>query len=334
MNTKEMLKKVYDGGVLNKIETTALFNSLFQGEVAECELAALLIAMKMRKESADEIAGAAVSMREFALSPGITGDNLFDTCGTGGDGIHSFNVSSAVAIILNSMGCSIVKHGNRSVSSLSGSADFYEALGIPINLKAEEARTYFDKTNFIFMFAPNYHPAMKYAVPVRKQLATRTLFNMLGPLTNPTRPKRQMIGIFDKAYLPVYSQAAVQIGFDHLVLYSSQDGMDEVSPFAITQVAEIKGHDIREYEIDPAPYITKEEALSIPSHYSAQQNAQLFLETVCEKKDTPLVKLLSLNSALALCVLDKASSIEEGFKMAHEQIISGNVMQSIEILRG
>ncbi|MDA3898890.1 MAG: anthranilate phosphoribosyltransferase [Spirochaetes bacterium] len=332
MNTKEMLKKVYDGEVLCLSETTELFNSLFSGDVDERELAALLIAMKIRKESADEIAGAAISMREFSLSPGIDASDLFDTCGTGGDGAHSFNVSSAVAIILNSMGCKIAKHGNRSVSSLSGSADFYEELGIPINLAVTDAKAYFDQTDFIFMFAPNYHPAMKYAVPVRKQLATRTLFNMLGPLTNPTKLKKQMIGIFDKAFLPVYAQAAVQIGYDHLVLYSSDDGMDEVSPYAITNVAEIKGDKITEYTIDPSPYITKEEAATLPLRYNAKQNAELFLETISAKKETPLVKLLALNSALALVALSRATDLKEGYTASRDHILGGSVSDTVKKL--
>lgn len=333
MNTKELLNLVYSGQCLSKEQSSKLFSSIFNGEVDERELAGMLIGMKVKGETSDEIAGAALSMREFALAPDITETELFDTCGTGGDGKHSFNVSSAVAIILNSLGQKIAKHGNRSVSSISGSADFYEALGVPIALKPEEAAAYFSKTGFLFLFAQTYHPAMKYAGPVRKALATRTIFNFLGPLTNPLKLKRQMIGVYNKDFLPLYSESAKIIGYDRLVLYSSADGMDEVSPYAITHCVLIEGEKETAFDIDPSSYITAEEADTIPAKYNAQQNAELFVKTMSEKTETPLVKLLALNAALALYTLGKAESVNAGVAMAKDEILSGRVADTIAKLK-
>jgi anthranilate phosphoribosyltransferase len=334
MDTKKLLELVYSGSILTTEQTKILFDSIFKGELDERQLAALLGAMKSRGEHPNEIAGAALSMREAALNPQLGTDDLFDTCGTGGDGKHSFNISSAVAIVLNSMGYNIAKHGNRSVSSLSGSADFYEKLGIPVSLGMDEARDYFKKNKFIFLFAPNYHPAMKYAVPVRKALATRTIFNFLGPLTNPAILKKQMIGVYNTFFLPLYSQAAKVLGYDTLTIYSSEDGMDEVSPYAPTRAVRISGTDEERMTFDPTPYITVEEADSIPSKLNAEGNAKLFIDTIEAKEVTPLVKFISLNTALALFTLEAEKEFSKCFEMAVEQFKGDKLRETIEKLQG
>jgi len=332
MTTKNLLDTVYAGDRLSREQSEILFDKIFAGELDQVQTAGLLVAMKMRKESANEIAGAAIAMRRAALPVLVAQEGLFDTCGTGGDGSQSFNYSSAVSIIIASLGVPVAKHGNRSISSKSGSADFLEALKIPLSLTGEEAQSYFNKHNFLFMFAPVYHPAMKHAAPVRKALATRTIFNFLGPLTNPAKTKRQIIGISSREFLPLYAEAAKQIGFERIALYSSYDGMDEVSPFAPTEVYEITDGSMKTYTLDPSGYITLDEAAKIASGYDAESNARLFIETLGTADPTPLAKAIALNCALALVTSGKASTFSEGFDSALTQITSGKVLDYLSRL--
>lgn len=332
MNTGDLIKRTIEGNTLTMDQSEYLFDCILDGKISEIEIAAVLAAMKVRKEKPEEISGAAQSMRKYALHLPIS-ESVFDTCGTGGDHSFSFNISSAVAIILNAMGYSIAKHGNRSVTSKSGSADFYEALRIPIHLTGGDALHYFNKTKFIFLFAPTYHPAMKHAAAVRKTLGIRTIFNYLGPLTNPLQPKRQMIGVFDPAFLPVYAQAALPLGFDRLILYSSENGMDEVSPVHPTIVCDIRNGSSSNFVIHPDQFISLAEAHAVPKDLTAQESAAIFLETVSAASPTPLSKLLSLNTALALFALDFSHSIKNNYDTALEAIHSSCVARTLSKLQ-
>jgi len=332
MNTNELITQTIEGSTLSMDQSEYLFDAIFNGQISEISLAAVVAAMKVRKEQPEEIAGAIKSMRKYAVSLPIT-EHVFDTCGTGGDHSRSFNISSAVAIILNAMGYAIAKHGNRSVTSKSGSADFYEALNIPVHLSGEEATRYFNKTKFIFLFAPNYHPAMKHAAPVRKQLGVRTIFNYLGPLTNPLQPKKQMIGVFHPSFLEVYSKAAIPLGYERLVLYSSTNGMDEISPVHPTTVVEIQDNNSTTMVINPEDFITVQEASSIPYDKTPQENATLFIDIIQSKRPQALSKLLALNTSLALYVLDHSSSIEKNYKDSLEAIHSGCVASTVSKLQ-
>jgi anthranilate phosphoribosyltransferase len=330
----EMLRKVMNGEKLSLEQSRDLFSEIFEGHMSEIQLAALLAAMKVRGETAAEVAGAALSMRDYARRPQISGTDGFDTCGTGGDNSHSFNVSSAVALVLAAMGQKIVKHGNRSISSRSGSADFYEALGVPVNFETETELTgYFERTGFVFMFAPAFHPAMKHAMPVRRELATRTIFNMLGPLTNPARPARQMIGVFSPAVLDLYAKAAGEIGFEHLIVYSAENGMDEVSPFVPTLAREIRGHEVREFVINPVDYFEIPAQTDIPHDLDAAGNVEVFLKTVSEGKETPLARLLALNTAVALRALGHGENLHPHYAQALEVIREGGVVRVLAAMR-
>ncbi len=332
MITQNLLDTVYAGDSLSREQSEQLFDKLFAGELDQVQTAGLLVAMKMRKESAQEIAGAAIAMRRAALPVDVAVEGLFDTCGTGGDGSHSFNYSSAVSIVIASMGVPVAKHGNRSVSSKSGSADFLEALNIPLSLTGAEAKSYFDRHNFLFMFAQVYHPAMKHAAPVRKALATRTIFNLLGPLTNPAKTKRQMIGVCSRDFLPLYAEAAKQIGFDRIALYSSHDGMDEVSPLSPTEVYEINENRLHTYTIDQAKYISADEAAQIPSGKDAAENARLFTEALSSANTGPLAKAIALNCALALLTSGHVATFDDGYHTALEQISSGKALAYLNTL--
>jgi anthranilate phosphoribosyltransferase len=302
--------------------------------MSEIELSGMLMAMRLRGEKAEEISGAAKSMRKFCSRIDLGTDDIFDTCGTGGDNSGSFNISSSVAIILASLGVPIAKHGNRSVSGKSGSTDFYESLGIPADLTGEKAVSYFKQHGFLYMAAPNYHPAMKYAAPVRKKLGVRTIFNYLGPLTNPAGTKRQAIGFFSPELLPVYAETARALSFERCVIYSSTDGMDEVSPLAETVVYEIESGSMERFVIKPEAYISAADAHLIPSKLNPDDNALLFIDTVSSGKISPLAKLLAMNAALSLYGYDKNNSIDDSYKKSLDAILNGTVHSKLKELRG
>lgn len=329
-----MLNSVYNGKTISSTQSEELFEHLFSGRMSEIELSGLVMAMKLRGEKAEEISGAAKSMRKFCSKIDLGTADIFDTCGTGGDNSGSFNISSSVAVILSSLGVPVAKHGNRSVSGKSGSTDFFESLGIKTELTGEDAVNFFRQHGFLYMAAPNYHPAMKYAVPVRKKLAVRTIFNYLGPLTNPAGTKRQAIGFFSPDLLPLYAETARALSFDRCVIYSSLDGMDEVSPAADTIVYEIESGSMERFIIKPGEYITENEAKLIPKDQSPEENASLFIETVSSGKPSPLAKLLSLNSALSLYAYNGKNRIEDSYKKSLEAIIDGTVHNKLKELRG
>jgi len=329
-----MLNSVYNGKSIDSAQSEKLFEHLFSGQMSEIELSGLVMAMKLRGEKAEEISGAAKSMRKFCSRIDLGTSDIFDTCGTGGDNSGSFNISSSVAVILSSLGVPIAKHGNRSVSGKSGSTDFYESLGIKTDLTGEDAVNYFKNHRFIYMAAPNYHPAMRYAAPVRKKLAVRTIFNYLGPLTNPAGTKKQAIGFFSPDLLHLYAETALALSFDRCVIYSSLDGMDEVSPLADTIVYEIESGSMDKFKIKPGKYMTESEAKLIPKHMSPSENTDLFINTVSSGKASPLAKLLALNSALALYGYNSKNSIGESYERSLNALMDGTVNKKLKELRG
>jgi len=334
MTIRSTLNSVYNGKCLDSGQSEKVFEHLFSGQMSEIELSGLVMAMKMRGETSQEISGAAKSMRKFCNRIDLGNKDIFDTCGTGGDNSGSFNISSSVAVIISSLGVPVAKHGNRSVTGKSGSTDFYEKLGIPVNLTGDDAIKYFSKHGFVFMAAPNYHPAMKFAVPVRQKLAVRTIFNYLGPLTNPAGTKKQAIGFFSPDLLPLYAETALALSFDRTVVYSSLDGMDEVSPSAETIVYEIDSGVMKKFTINPAEYLIPEEAKTIPSKLTPEENSLLFIETISSGKPGPLAKLLALNSALSLYAHDSRNAIPESYEKALQAIMDGTVLKKLKELKG
>ncbi|MCX7678222.1 MAG: anthranilate phosphoribosyltransferase [Spirochaetes bacterium] len=302
---QKTISTLANGNSLDAYHAEEFFDAVFAGEVSEIELASVLMAMRVRGESCEEIVGAAKSMRKAAIKLETGVNSHIDTCGTGGDNSHSFNVSSAAALVSAAAGIPVVKHGNRSVTSKSGSADFFEALGIPIALTGEQAYSYFKRHGFVFLFAPLYHPAMKHAAPVRKALAIRTIFNFLGPLTNPSFPQNQMIGVYSTEFMEKYATATARLGYERVLVYSSEDGMDEVSPHAHTHVYEIEGSHVTTFTISPDEFISKEEARNIPKGLSAHENVQLFIETITTSTPTAVGKFIALNAALAMYAKQK-----------------------------
>ena len=244
-NFVESLKK---GQSLSFEESKALFNELMEGKYNENSIIEILESLVKKGETKDELAGGIFVLREKATKVKAEQDTI-DTCGTGGDGQNSLNISTAAAIVLASMGVKVAKHGNKAVSSNCGSADVLEALNININLKSNEAEESIKKFNFAFMFAPNYHSAMKHVGPARKKMGKKTIFNLIGPLSSPAQVKRQVIGVFDKKWMKPFAEALKENGVIHAFIVHSEDGMDEISPFAKTYVVELKDTFIKEFVI-------------------------------------------------------------------------------------
>ena len=239
-----------NGKNLSFDESKTLFNELMEGKYNDSAIIEILESLSKKGETKDELAGGIFVLREKATK--VEADqNTIDTCGTGGDGQNSLNISTAAAIVLASLGVKVAKHGNKAVSSNCGSADVLEALKININLKPNEAEESIKKFNFAFMFAPNYHSAMKYVGPARKKMGKKTIFNLIGPLSSPAQIKRQVVGVFHKKWMKPFAEALKDNGVIHAYIVHSDDGMDEISPFAKTSVVELKDKKIKEFIIDP-----------------------------------------------------------------------------------
>ncbi|PLX69922.1 MAG: anthranilate phosphoribosyltransferase [Denitrovibrio sp.] len=325
--SKELIKKTGMGEKLTMDETYNLFLSIMNGEMSEAEIACVLVGMRASGETSQEIAGAAKAMNDKKVKFEIA-EKAFDTCGTGGSGKSTMNISSAVALLLASLGKPVVKHGNRAMSGTVGSADIYELAGMPVSADKETMQQYYKKNNFAFLFAPLYHPAMKYAGPVRKQIMIPTIFNFLGPLANPAELAGQIIGIAKRERLASISESLIMLGRSHVALYSSLDGFDEVSSCASTEVYEVVGGGITKYNIDPAEIF---DPFEMPVVKTPEQGLEMFMQSISPDGDN-LNKLIALNAGLALKVFGDADNIKGGYDIALNAISTGKVLEKYRSL--
>ena len=274
MNINIVKDKIFNLQSLSTEETIYIFNLIMTGKISEIEIAAILISLKSKSETKDEILGAAKCMREKSLKV-ITSDNAVDTCGTGGDMMGTLNISTSAAIVAASAGAKIAKHGNRSISSKSGSADMLEKLGYKISSDLHYLNSSFKKNNFCFLFAQYHHDAMKYVINVRKKLATRTIFNLLGPLTNPANAKYQLLGVFHKKWVKIHCEVLKDLGSKHAMVVHGEDGLDEISLSDVTNIAELKNGIIKEFVFNPQDYnyklIKNSDILGGDSEYNAKK---------------------------------------------------------------
>ncbi|GAB4470753.1 MAG: anthranilate phosphoribosyltransferase [Burkholderiaceae bacterium] len=311
-------------------EMLSLWRKLMSGELTPVQIAAVLMGLRVKKETIGEIAAAAQIMREFATKVEVADkSHLVDLCGTGGDAAHTFNISTAAMFVAAAAGARVAKHGNRGVSSGSGSADVLEALGANINLSPERVATCLAETGIGFMFAPNHHAAMKHAAPVRKELGVRTLFNILGPLTNPAGAPHQMMGVFHPDLVGIQVRVLQQLGSKHVMVVYGKDGMDEVSLGAATMVGELKNGEIREYEIHPEDFglaMISNRGLKVAN---ANESRAMVLEALENTQGTPR-EIVTLNAAVALYAADVAGSIDDGIAMAREAIASGAARRKLD----
>jgi anthranilate phosphoribosyltransferase len=306
-------------------EAKAKFEKMFRGEMAPEEAKAYLVALYERGESAQEIAAAVDVMRSHSIKLDLDKnlrEKLIDVVGTGGDKSGSFNISSTVALILSSMGSVVAKHGNRAITSNSGSADMLEALGINLNLTPKQQVKMLEEVGFTFMFAINHHPAMKYIMPIRKSLSHRTIFNILGPLTNPAGSKKYLIGVFSDAFLERIVTALSLLDTKSAVAVSSRDGMDEISICDITYATKLEDGKANDFIIDPEEYGFKLAPLKAIKGGNAVENAEITLK-IFEGEKGAKRDIVLLNAAMAFVVDGKARDMQEGIEMAAESIDSG-----------
>ena len=311
---------------MNYNESIEIFEKLFTNQLPQSDAKALLVDLYERGESSEEIAAAASVMRKYSIALDIDEelrDQLIDVVGTGGDKSNSFNISSSVALLLSSMGSVVAKHGNRSITSNSGSADMLEALGINLNLDPKKQVRMLEECGFAFMFAINHHPAMKYIMPIRKSLDHRTIFNILGPLTSPAKAKKYLLGVFAPAYLERIVDALRLLDTTKAIVVSSKDGMDEISISDITYARILEDGESKEFIIDPQEHGMKLYPKEDIWGGNATQNAQITMDIFANHANDAKRDILLLNSAMALVVDSKARDMQDGIEIAREAIERG-----------
>ena len=311
-------------------EMLALWRKLMSGELTPVQIAALIIGLRVKKETIGEITAAAQIMREFATKVEIADrTHLVDIVGTGGDAAHTFNISTASTFVAAAAGARVAKHGGRGVSSASGSADVLEALGANINLAPAKVAQCLAETGIGFMFAPNHHAAMKHAAPVRKELGVRTIFNILGPLTNPAGADNILMGVFHPDLVGIQVRVLQRLGAKHAIVVWGKDGMDEVSLGAATMIGELKNGEIREYEIHPEDFglaMVSNRGLKVGN---AAESRAMVLEALEDTPGTPR-EIVVLNAGVALYAADVVPSIEAGIARARQAIASGAAKKKLE----
>ncbi|WP_028300873.1 anthranilate phosphoribosyltransferase [Oceanospirillum beijerinckii] len=326
MNIQQALNKVVERLDLSREEMHGVMRQIMTGQCTDAQIGAFLVALRMKSESIDEITAAVEVMRELATPVTIDLENAVDTCGTGGDGSNLFNVSTAGSFVIAAAGGKVAKHGNRSVSSTSGSADLLEAAGINLELNPEQIGRCISEVGVGFMFAPMHHNAMKHAIGPRKELGMRTLFNMLGPLTNPAGVKHQVIGVFAQTLCRPLAEVLRNLGSKHVLVVHAKDGLDEFSLATSTHVAELKDGEIKEYDIHPEDVGLESQSLVGLDIQGAEQSLALIKDAL-GKQSTPesqkAADIIALNAGAALYAADIASSIKEGVEMAQDAIGTG-----------
>lgn len=323
MNYAQTLSKLIERKDLPFSEMRELMESIMGGQLTPAQIAAVLIALRIKGETVDEIAAAAQVMRELSLKVNVKpSTHLIDTCGTGGDGAQTFNISTASAFVAAAAGAQVAKHGGRSVSSTCGSADVLEKLGVNVNLTPEQVAQCVDKIGVGFMFAPNHHSAMKHAAPVRRELGVRTLFNLLGPLTNPAGAQNQVLGVFSRELTSKLAQVLSELGSMHVLVVHGSDGLDEITISGASNIAELKNGKISEYTVQPADFGLQEASLDAIRVTNADE-AKTMLLSVLDNQSGTARDIVLLNAGAAIYVAGLANSLAEGINKASQVISSG-----------
>ncbi len=321
-------RQLLEGRSLARPQATALMDSIFGGEATHVQVAALLTALKMKGETSDEVAGFADSMRAHALAFPAEGEGI-DTCGTGGDRAGTFNLSTTVAFIAAGAGLKVAKHGGRSASSRTGGADVLEALGVDIEMSPETAARCLETIGVTFLFAPRYHPAMRHVAPVRRELGIPTVFNVLGPLCNPARPRRQVLGVYRAELVELVSQALLELGSTHAMVVHGRSGLDEMALDGPTLVAELQDGIIRRYEVHPRDLGLAQAPVSALAGGDVWENAHI-LRALLEGADRgPRRDAALLNAAAAMRVGGIAATLQEGVELAREALDSGEALRKL-----
>jgi len=323
---KQYIDKIKNKQNLSFDESKAAFEILMEGKANDQEIYDFLTFLSAKGEASDEIAGGVYVLRK--KSKRVDVDNCVDTCGTGGDGMNTLNISTASALLLSSMGIKVAKHGNKAVSSKCGSGDVLEALNIKINLEPNEIEDQINKNNFGFMFAPNYHSAMRFVGPIRKKIGKRTIFNMIGPLSSPALVKKQVVGVFDKKLLKIFANALSNLDIKFAWIVNSEDGLDEISPYAKTNVIQLKDNKISEIVIDPKELDVNADKFENLIGDDAKFNADKMI-SIFKGEDNDFSKAVCLNAAAGLIVNETEKNFPDAYKNTREHILSGKAIKHI-----
>lgn len=332
MKPQEALSRIVDHQEIQHDDMLSLMRQIMQGEVSPVLMSAIITGLRVKKETIGEITAAAKVMREFATPVKVAdADHLVDTCGTGGDAAHTFNISTAAAFVSAAAGAQVAKHGGRSVSSKSGSADVLEALGVSLNQTPEQVADSIGKIGVGFMFAPNYHSAMKHAAPVRRELGIKTLFNILGPLTNPAGAKKQVLGVFDAKLVSILAHVLQQLGSTHVMIVNGADGLDEITISGETRVGELRQGAVTEYSVRPEDFGLQSAPIT-SIQVSDSDQAKAMLLSVLENKKGPARDIVLLNAGAAVYVSGVTDSLAQGIRAAQRAIESGAALQKLHEL--
>lgn len=330
---KEYLEKVIGGEDLSVDESYKVMNSIMSGEQNNSQIASLLTALKMKGETPEEVAGFVKGMREKSVKIKCDDEKLIDVCGTGGDGSGSFNISTAVCFAAAGAGVKVAKHGNRSISSKSGSSDVLQELGVNVNMSPEESEKALNEIGAAFMFAPMYHPAMKHVAPVRKELGIRTIFNILGPLTNPASTKRQLIGTFNDHTSELMSDAVTHLDMENVCFVCTNNSFDEISLSHDTSVIEFSRGDKKSYQLSSGDFGFEPVSLEDIKGDSAAENAGIIHNIFSGKEKGAPYKVVAANTALALKVAGLSDDLNECIDLAKESIDSGKALDKLNQLK-
>ena len=335
MTIQQALAALVDGNPLSRADMAAVMRQVMSGEATEAQIGALLVALRMKGETVDEIAGAAQVMRELATPVQVSGEHLVDLVGTGGDGANLFNVSTASAFVAAAAGCRVAKHGNRSVSSKSGSSDLLEAAGIRLDLTPAEIAQCVDGVGVGFMFAPAHHGAMKYAIGPRKELGMRTLFNILGPMTNPAGVRRLVVGVFSDKLCRPMAEVMGRLGAEHVMVVHGLDGLDEISLAGKTHVAEFKDGEVSEYTLTPEQVGIDSASLVGLDVTDPDASLALIRDAFGKRRGEHAAKaadMITLNAGAAIYVAGVTRTLEEGVRMAEDLVHNGEAAERMREL--
>lgn len=331
MNIQSALQTVLDRQNLSSDQMREVMSSIMSGGATPAQIGGLLIALRCKGETVEEIAAAAQVMRELATKVEVSGAHIIDTCGTGGDGANTFNISTTAAFVVAAAGGQVAKHGNRSVSSRSGSADVLEAAGVNLELTPEQVARCVKEIGVGFLFAPRHHGAMKHAIGPRKEMGVRTLFNLLGPLSNPAGAPNQLIGVFSKDWLEPLARVLKKLGSEHVMVVHAEDGLDEISIGANTSVAELKNGEIRVYQVSPEQFGIDRADLSTLAVNSAEDSLKI-LRSVLDNERGPARDIVVLNAGAAIYAANLTDSLAAGVDRARQVLENGSAKEKLDHL--
>ena len=331
MNMQQAIRAVTERRDLSADEMTEVMRLIMTGEATPAQIGGFLVGLRMKGETVDEVAAAAGVMRELATRVDVNKDHLVDTCGTGGDASGSFNISTASAIVVAAAGGHVAKHGNRSVSSKSGSADVLETAGVNLNITPEKVAECVNDVGVGFMFAPAHHSAMKHAIGPRKEMAVRTIFNVLGPLTNPAGAPNQVLGVFDKNWVEPLAEVLKRLGSHHVMVVHAADGLDEISIGSETYVAELKDGEVNSYTVQPEDFgMQRADLKNLVAKDAADSLA--IIQSVFDNQDGPAKDIVCLNAGAAIYVAGLADTLSAGIEKARVAIASGAAKAKLDEL--